>query len=211
MKLKVKAVFVIITLLLDVLVFYLFSSASRLIYDYGADNFQTYVSNSSYEAIEKVIPPDRNLSSIVAVVKNSSGEIEMISTNTAEVNIIAKDLSNYCFNSLQSYMQSGVDVPIGAFSGVNLLAAVGPKIRVNFIGNLSVSCEIKREFVSAGINQTRSILSAVIVSEVYVYSFRKNEKFVCGIEVPLYDTVIVGEVPENYFTAQIVAGSVKKE
>lgn len=209
MKRKSKRFFFLILLIVDVIIFFLVRSGTKLIYNYGLDNFQTYVSNSSYLSVEKLIENGCDFENVYSISRNESGDIEMLSLNAFEINSITKDLSTFCYDIMDNYMQNGINMPIGVFSGINLLANSGPKINVKFLGNLSVCCELERTFVSAGINQTRHTLTAIITCEVYLYSVFDTKKYVATIQVPLIDNIIIGNVPQNYFVAEIIGENFK--
>ena len=213
MKIKARKKFIvkISFLIFELLILYMFGCGSKLVYEAGGKNFEYYISNGSYYAIQSVINQNLDFSELYTIQTNDAGDIVMVNTNSGLVNCVATDLANACFSHMDEFVASGFSVPIGAFSGINLLAGLGPKINVKLISVLSVDCRIKRSFTSAGINQTRQTLSAIINTDITVYSLLKNRYYSGEVEVMLYDNVIVGKVPETYLVTEIIGVGTKKE
>lgn len=203
LKLKLLAFF----LILDVIFCYVYACAVNLIFEYAAKDFQYYVSNCSYYAVADLLGENYDFSSLCEVERNASGEIVYVSANALLVNYATQRLALNCYDYLSKYTQKGVDVPLGTFSGIRFFSGMGKKVNVKLTNTLSVECKIIRSFTSAGINQTRQVISAVIHSDVTVYSLFKSKYYAGDIEVALCDNVIVGNVPEVYFGNAIISQS----
>lgn len=187
---------------------YIFFSASKLVIDISGENFNSSVSNCSYYAVKKCIEI-HDLSDLCYIEKNSLGEIEFIKTNSLKINAVLSDLALDCYDYLSELIKKGYNIPIGAFTGIRLLAGVGPKINVKIITVLSVQCDIVREFVSVGINQTRMTLACIIRSDLIAYSLFDKKNYTSEIQVMIYDNYILGKIPETFLTSEIIA--TKKE
>lgn len=204
MKLKVKKKTKLKIAICLLIFIYIFFSASKLIIDAGGEDFNSSVSNCSYYAIKKCINL-HDLSDLCSVEKNKADEIQFVKTNSLKINAVLSDLALDCYDYLSELIAKGYDVPIGAFTGFRLLAGVGPKINVKIITVLSVQCDIVREFVSVGINQTHLTLSCVIRSDLIAYSLFDKKKYTSEIEVTIYDNYIVGKIPETFLASEIIA------
>ena len=113
----------------------------------------------------------------------------------------------YCINRVQTQLGLTVNerlaetgrishkIPIGSLTGSYLLAGKGPSLKVRICPEGKADVAIKSDFESAGINQTRHRISAVITAEVTsslpLYSFDSQVSF----EFLLAETVIIGDVP----------------
>ena len=144
-------------------------------------------------------------SKVYNIQKDNSGKIVFIETNALLLNYIVKNLALDCYEYMQDCIDGGFNVPLGAFTGIKLLAGYGPLLNVNLTTALSVECKIQRSFCSAGINQTRQTLSAIIFSEITVFAPFYSEYYNGSIEIVLFDNLIVGEVPESYMDVQVIA------
>lgn len=194
-------------LIFDVIFCYVYACAVNLIFEYAAKDFQYYISNCSYYAVADLLDENFDFSSLGVVERNASGEITCVSANTLLVNYASHRLALDCYDYLSKYTQKGVDVPLGTFSGVRLFSGIGKKVNVKLTSTLSVECKIVRSFTSAGINQTRQTISAVIHSDVTVYSLFKSKYYYGDIEVALCDNVIIGTVPELYLNGAVISQS----
>lgn len=190
---------------LDVFLGYVYCCATNLILDYASTDFQYYISNCSYYALNDCLNENFDFSSVCEVEKNSAGEIIIIKTNAFLLNYISQKLALSCYDYLSEYTQKGVFVPLGTFSGIRLISGFGKKVNVKITNTLSVECRISRSFTQAGINQTRQTLSATIHADITAYTLFKSKYYIGDIEIPLYDNVIVGKVPEVYLGEGLIA------
>ena len=204
-KRKNKLKFFIIFIIADLVLGYLYFSATKLVLEAGGQSFQTNISNCSYYAIEKCIQEDFAFSKVCDVQKDVNGNIVFIGTDTLLLNHIVKQLSLDCYEYLDKVIKNGVDLPLGTFSGIRLLSGVGPTVNTKLNTALSVECRILRTFSSAGINQTRQTLSANIYAEIYIFAPFYKQKYEGAIEIVLFDNLIVGKVPNTYFDATVLA------
>ena len=202
---RLKRRLIIIFLALDVFFAYVYCCATNLILDYASTDFQYYISNCSYYALNECLNEKFDFAGVCEVQKNDSGEVTLIKTNALLLNYVSQKLALSCYDFLSEYTQQGVNVPLGTFSGIRLISGFGKKVNVKVTNTLSVECRISRSFMQAGINQTRQVISAIIHADITVYSLFKSKYYVGDIEVPLYDNVIVGKVPEVYLGEGLLA------
>ncbi|MBR1867604.1 MAG: sporulation protein YunB [Clostridia bacterium] len=161
-------------------------------------SFGSYISSASYSAVETVIP-NYDYSSLVTVEKNGNGDVSMILTDSFKVDCFASEIARQTFNILDEKSRSGVEVPLGAFSGIRLAYGLGPKINMKLLSVSSVKCDLVSEFTSAGINQTRHTLLVNIYSEVSIVAGATSRIADDKITILAYDNLIVGKVPQAYF------------
>ena len=202
-KSKRKAVF--IAIILVVMLSFIYFSSTKLVLKAGGEIFKSNISNCSYYAIEKCIEDKVQINDVYKIQKDNNGKIVFIETDALLLNYIVKNLALDCYDYMNEYVEGGFDIPLGAFSGIKLLAGYGPKVNVKLTTALSVECKIVRTFSSAGINQTRQTLSVIIFTEITVFAPFYREYYDGNIEIVLFDNLIVGEVPSTYLDAQVLA------
>ena len=87
-------------------------------------------------------------------------------------------------------------IPLGSLTGSYMLAGKGPYIRIRICPAEKASVELKSCFESAGINQTKHRISAIVTVEIEsslpIYSFETEVSF----EFLLAENVLIGDVPE---------------
>ncbi len=202
-KRKCKIIF--IAILIELILNYVYFASTKLILDAGGEIFKANISNCSYYAIEKCIEEDFDFDKICQIEKDADGNVTFIKSDTLLLNYVVKKLSLDCYDFMDEYVQKGFDIPLGAFSGIKLLAGFGPLINVKLATALSVECKIVRNFTSAGINQTRQTFSAIIYTEITVFAPFYKEHYDGNIEIVLFDNLIVDKVPETYLNASVIA------
>ena len=94
-----------------------------------------------------------------------------------------------------------ITVALGSFSGIAVLAGVGPKVafKVNSYGESF--CSFTSVFESAGINQTHHKLYLNININVYVVLPFNKIDMQSTSDVLLCETLIVGKIPEVYLNS----------
>ena len=87
----------------------------------------------------------------------------------------------------------------GKISGIRFLSNLGPKFRIELEKGGKIETDIKSDFESVGINQT--IHRLVLKLNCQISLLTPFEKIVKTVEAKqiLAETVIVGEIPENYY------------
>ena len=115
----------------------------------------------SYEAIDVSIGDKEELNNLILIEKDKDNNVSFISTNSYKVNMIALKIAKNYKNIIKTEFDKGVYVPLGAFTGLNILSGYGKKIKSKLIIIDSVKCEFESSFSEMGINQTRHILISV--------------------------------------------------
>ena len=202
---KIKRKVLLMLIVIDIVFSYLYLSATKLVLKAGGEIFKSNISNCSYYAIERCIDDKTKIAEVYNLQKDINGKIVFVETNALLLNYIVKNLALDCYEYMQEYINGGFNIPLGAFTGVKLLAGYGPLVNISLATALSVECKIVRTFSSAGINQTRQTLSAIIFTEITVFAPFYKECYDGSIEIVLFDNLIVGEVPNSYMDIQVVA------
>ena len=105
--------------------------------------------------------------------------------------------------NLSKMSEGGVEVPLGAFTGVEAWAGFGPKIGVKIIPISNVACRFVSEFVEAGINQTKHSIYLEIVADISIVMPSGTSNFSSLTEVLVCESVLLGKVPDTYLQADI--------
>ncbi|MBR5439528.1 MAG: hypothetical protein IKV61_04865 [Clostridia bacterium] len=169
----------------------------------GEASYQGVLSTASYYAIDKTLENNYNYENLFNIHKNEEGEIVMITADSYKFNSLTVKLADSVTNYMADYINSGVEVPIGVFSGIGLLQGFGKKVKMPLVVISSIKCEIISSFESAGINQTRHTLYVDVTPDAAVITKATNKKLVDNIRVMIYDNVIIGKVPEAYLAGSV--------
>jgi sporulation protein YunB len=87
---------------------------------------------------------------------------------------------------------------LGQVFGIKTLASYGPVLPIKIIPVGVVESSIKDQFDSVGINQIRHKILIRIKTTVKMVVPLVKEEIVVNTDVPLTETIIMGEVPDFY-------------
>lgn len=154
------------------------------------------------EAINQVvfdkIASKINYSDLVEIDKDSQGKIVMMRTNTAEVSKIVAETTLIVQQKLKETGEERISIPLMQGTESRIFAAVGPNIRASFVPIGTTHVDIKHMFSDAGINQTLHQIYLQVEAEMNVIVPLLDKKVTVNTEVPLVETIIVGDVPGTY-------------
>lgn len=202
-KKKKKGVFILFLALFISIFCALYSISNKMLIEIGTASYNGVLSTASYYAIDKTLDKEFDYQSLFTVHKLDNGEISMITTDAYKFNTLTTNLADGVSEYMADYVNSGVDVPIGVFTGIRILSGYGEKIKMPLIAIHSVKCDVISTFESAGINQTRHTLYLDVTPDVSVITRVSTKKLQDKIRVMLYDNLIVGKVPEVYLSGTV--------
>ena len=140
---------------------------------------------------------------LVTVNRDEAGNITAITSNPFQINRIARDTAYMSQENLQKMSEGGVEVPLGAFSGIEAWAGFGPKIHMKIIPISNVECRFASTFEEAGVNQTKHSIYLEIVADISIIMPSGTRNFASRTEVLICESVLLGKVPESYLQADI--------
>ncbi len=140
---------------------------------------------------------------LVTVDRGADGNIQAISANSFQINRIARDTAYMSQQNLKKMSEDGIEIPLGAFSGIEAWAGFGPRINIKIIPISNVECRFVSEFESAGINQTKHSIYLEIVADISIIMPSGTSNFASLTPVLVCESVLVGKVPDTYLQADI--------
>lgn len=156
----------------------------------------TALNNAYQETVDEMT--SLGYSDFVTVTKDSNGKISFISVDMLKVNSVMSFISTVVLEEMQSIATDGVDVPLGAFSGILLLGDNGKDVNIEVETVGIAECNFRSDFETVGINQVRHTLYIDIVASANVVLPLYAKDVFCESSLLLCENVIVGEVPEFY-------------
>lgn len=135
---------------------------------------------------------------IIITTYNAQHEIQAINTNITKVNELKADLSTHIHKRLGEVENRKISIPVGNFSGTQLLEGKG--FDIDFTISLTGSAEVNlnSNFTSAGINQTRHTISMNINANITVLNSAWVDSININTDAIIAEMIIVGTVPELY-------------
>ncbi len=202
-RIKRFKVFFLLFIILFFLYFYYKNAVLKQISEISFKYAEAYSVESINQSTLISLADRINYSDLIAVEKNQSGDIVMISADTYKVNYINKSIASNCEKLLNDKLKKGIPIPIMAFSGVTFLSGYGSAINFKSINISSVNSNFTSQFESVGINQTKHSIAVTVTCKVTVFApfYKKEQDFSSNLLV--CETVLVGKVPEIYLNGKI--------
>lgn len=137
-----------------------------------------------------------NYNDLVVMSYNGNGDPVSLELNSVNVNKIQSELSVHITDNLEKSSRSYHKIPLGSLTDSYLLSGKGPEVKIKICPLECVQVRIESKFDSAGINQTRhsvtAIITADISSSVPLYRFETKAEF----DYLIAENIIIGKVPD---------------
>lgn len=147
---------------------------------------------------EKLKKSDLTYEEIAHVSTDDTGKINTVRLDVIAVNSLRSDFSESINTALAETDTSELSIPLGSLSGLDLLSGRGPKIPVRLVPVGYAGVDIKSDFVTAGINQTKHTVFIDVTATVKVIAPFSSAETTVSTTVPLAETVIVGNTPDTF-------------
>ena len=163
-----------------------------------AKSLATIVSNEQATNVMR----EHSYDELFTIEKDENGNITMIKSNVIPINEIISDVAIKIQEELNKQGREDIEIALGSFTGVKLLAGRGPgiKIRISTVGN--VETDLRSEFIAQGINQTLHRIYLQVKCEVSILTpFKDITKDITN-QVLILENVIIGSVPDTYYNIE---------
>ncbi len=132
--------------------------------------------------------------------KNDVGEITLVRANTASINLMTIYARRAVQDGLSALTDGKIHIPVGAFSGLSLLADKGSEIEINVVQVGTADAKINSYYYSEGVNQTLHRLVLRVTATVRMLIPLKAEDVEVVTDIVLAEDIIVGRIPDSYIT-----------
>ena len=143
---------------------------------------------------------------MITVTRDGEGNIVSLEANMQAVNLFARQTATVAMSELSVACEEGVRVPLGAFTGIEVLAGFGPKVTFQIIPVGTVLCEFVSDFRSAGVNQTLHSIFMLVTASVSIVMPSETREVCSETQVLICESVIIGEVPKTYLSGNLFGG-----
>ncbi|HHY92165.1 MAG TPA: sporulation protein YunB [Firmicutes bacterium] len=144
---------------------------------------------------------------LIAIQKDTRGRIVLMQPNTVEISRLASKVTTSVQTRLGALRSQQVAIPLGQVLGSSLLANLGPRIKVGLVPIGTVNVNLLNQFSAAGINQTLHQLFLEVTAQVQIVIPLVFSVVEVKSVVPVAQTVIVGEVPQQYWQFDVPRSS----
>lgn len=155
------------------------------------------------DAVYYTLSDEIRYEELVSITRDSEGEIVAVAANPLKINKIARDTASISQSNLKNLSLNGIPIPLGALTGIEAFAGLGPSIHFRIIPVSSVSCDYSSTFDSVGINQTKHSIYLNVIADISIVMPSRTENFAVTTEILIGESVLVGRVPDAYLQSDI--------
>lgn len=148
------------------------------------------------EAVKNQLQDDSG--EYIKINRDSAGTITSVETDSAAVNKLQNKIKTAINDALSEIDEKELSVPVGTLSGITFFSGRGGNVTLKLHQVGAVDTQIKSEFSSAGVNQTKHRMSIIVTAEISaILPLHSTDITICD-EYLISETVIVGEVPNVF-------------
>lgn len=166
-------------------------STKQMIYSLST----TAVSDAVYDVLSE---ENFTYKDFLIVERDSSENIVFVTFDTVKLNLMARRFYQVAQEYLDKMGDGGIDVAIGAFTGLPFLVGIGPKVNLKLVSIGAMTSVFESNFVSAGVNQTNHSLFIHLYASVSLMLPAYSATIDSVTEMLVAESVISGKVPEVY-------------
>lgn len=155
----------------------------------------TAVSDAVYDVLKE---NDITYEDLVEIEHDAQGDVSLLYLKTVTLNLIARRFYQVAQINLDNMGKNGLDVALGAFTGLPFLVGTGPKVNLKMVSIGAMTSTFESRFSTAGINQTNHSLFIRLYASVSLILPVTTKKIDSTTEMLVAESVIVGKVPEIY-------------
>lgn len=177
---------------------YINRAAFRAVSDISETRARELVAEAVNSTMQDYSRQGNGYSEFVSINKDSEGNTTAVNVNYAALNTLSQEMAESIGAKLEFLKEQEVKIPAGVLLGSKLFASVGPAFSARIIPVGSIETEFESRFLQAGINQTKHSITLKVKSVLWVMAFLAETRTEVVIDIPLTETIIVGNVPESY-------------
>ena len=161
------------------------------------------------DAVYYTLGDEMRYDDLVTLSRNDKGEIVSVSANALKINRIARDTASISQANLKNLSLNGIPVPLGALSGIEALAGVGPNVNFKIIPVSSVTCDFTSDFESVGINQIKHSIYLNVIADISIVMPSRTQNFDVVTDILVGEFIVVGSIPDTYLQTDIFDSPIK--
>lgn len=195
---KLYIILLIIILLLGGCFAYLNLVVNPIIIESSSAKVRSLSQDAINTAVFEVIKDATIYDTLIHILRNEEGEIIMISSNSVQINTLSRDIIENAQLKIEKMGASGVNIPVGTFTGMPIFVGRGPNIKLKLLPIGAINCKFSSQFVTAGINQTNHRIYIEVSTKVNVILPTASEIVNTKTQIMIAENIIIGKVPQTY-------------
>ena len=202
-KRRLWAIGIAILSLIILLFIYLQRNVTRVLISISEATMRASTTIAVNDAVYYTLSDELRYNDLVNINRDEEGNIVAVAANPLKINKIARDTASISQSNLKNLSLNGIPVPLGALTGIEAFAGLGPSIQFRIIPVSSVSCGFSSTFESVGLNQTKHSIYLNVIADISIVMPSKTENFAVVTDILIGESVIVGTVPDAYLQSDI--------
>lgn len=200
-KKKFFAFFVFVSLIITVTVLlsYFLETLRPIMIELAKNEAKVIANNAVNDAIiSEVSQSEIGADDFYTFEKGADGKILAVKYNLEGVNLLKSKLSSKIQENIEKTKYAKVSLPLGTILGTDILAGIGPAFNVEFVPYGIAEIDFSSDFKESGINQTRLTINLSVKTQIGLIMPTAKAKIDVSQNLPVLQTVIVGDVPQSY-------------
>ncbi|MBQ4053338.1 MAG: sporulation protein YunB [Clostridia bacterium] len=202
-KRRILCILLAVFLLAVLLFFYFQRNVTRVLISISEATMRASTTVAVNDAVYYTLSDEIRYDELVTITRDNEGEIIAVAANPLKINKIARDTASISQSNLKNLSLNGIPIPLGALTGIEAFAGLGPSIHFRIIPVSSVSCGFSSTFESVGINQTKHSIYLNVIADISIVMPSRTENFAVTTDILIGESVIVGTVPDAYLQSDI--------
>lgn len=202
-KRKILCIIFSILLLLTLIFIFFQRNVTSVLISISEATMRASTTVAVNDAVYYTLSDEMRYEDLVSVNRDETGNVVSLSANSLKINKIARDTASISQSNLKNLSLNGIPVPLGALTGIEALAGLGPSIQFHIIPVSSVSCGFSSTFESVGINQTKHSIYLNVIADISIVMPARTENFAVTTDILVGESVIIGSVPDTYLQSDI--------
>ena len=205
-KKKILLFFLALLLIALFLFIYFQRNVTRVLISISEATMRASTTVAVNDAVYYTLSDEMRYDDLVTITRKENGDIIAVSANALKINKIARDTASISQSNLKNLSLNGIPVPLGALTGIEAFAGLGPSIHFRIIPVSSVTCGFSSSFESVGINQTKHSIYLNVLVDISIVMPSRTENFAVTTDILVGESVIIGTIPDTYLQSDIFGG-----
>ena len=202
---KQKIIFALVAVAAGILLLFIHfqKNVTRVLISISEATMRASTTVAVNDAVYYTLSDEMRYEDLVTVLRNEEGDIVSFSANPLKINKIARDTASISQSNLKNLSLNGIPIPLGALTGIEAFAGLGPSISFRIIPVSSVSCGFSSAFESVGINQTKHSIYLNVIADISIVMPTRTKNFAVTTQILVGESVIVGHVPDTFLQSDV--------
>ncbi len=188
----------VVIIFFTVIAIYFSKNVKPIVLDYSQATVRALGVNAVNQAAIIVINDELKYEDLFTIEFDNNNKVSMIKANSPAINVLARNMASVTQNNLKSIGVQELGIPLGTFTGINLLTGHGPDITIKIMPVGNVLCDFKSQFIQAGINQTVHKIYIDVLIDISIILPIDDVNVSVNTEILVCENLIIGEIPDVF-------------